>query len=305
MKQIISIILALSSLIAQPPEITIQETNLLDPGLDQASYFPSYNFDGNLVLFSSAGFAGLWQMNLETGKTIQISPALGAGFHPVSLKNEAFIVREDQYSRGRKVTSLVRYQPLQTTRLIEKGRFLSPGSIQQNHLIFLEASDLRVFDLEAETLASPESGMLAIFNDKLSLKLLRDGSLKDLQPLGEGTYIWAELSPQQDKILFTKVGDATYTCDLDGVILDKIGLARAPHWSPDGRFILYMVDIDDGSRVLESDIWISTADASQSWKVTDTPDRIELYPQWSPSGSQIVYHTVDGRLYTTTLEISD
>ena len=305
MKRIVLIILALSSLIVQAREITIRETRPIDHGLDQASYFPRYNFDGSLVLFSSAGFVGLWQMDLKTGETTQISSAPGAGFHPIPLKDGSFIIREDQYDRGRKLTSLVQYQQLLPLPLIEKGRFLSPGEIQQNKLLYLEGSDLRVLDLEAETMVSPNPDMLAVFNDKLSLKLLRDGGLKALQPLGEGNYIWAELSPRQDKILFTKVGDATYTCDLEGAILDKIGRARAPRWSPDGQFILYMVDIDDGSRYLESDIWISTADASKSWKVTDTKDRIELYPQWSPTGSQIIYHTVDGKLYTTTLEISD
>jgi len=298
-------VLALLAITIQARDLTILETRMINTGVDHATFFPRYDLDGEHILFSSAGYAGLWRIHGKSLALENISSALGSGFEPRSLADGSLIVREDHYDKGRKFTDLVRYVGSQAFPLVEKGRFLSPATSAENALLYLEGSALRVFNLQSETLEQPSNTILAVFNDKLSLKLLRQGELHDLQPLGPGSYLWAELSPQADKILFTKVGDATYVCDLDGVILSKIGVARAPHWSPSGDYIVYMVDKDNGSQYIESDIWISTPDTAQSWNITRTADRIELYPQWSPNGSAIVYHTADGKLYETTLEISD
>ncbi len=298
-------VIALLAITIQARDLSVIETRMIETGLDQATFFPRYELDGEHLLFSSAGYAGLWRIHGKSLALEKISSALGSGFEPRSLPDGSLIVREDHYDKGRKFTDLVRYDGSQAFPLIEKGRFLSPVSSAEDALLYLEGSEMRVLNLQSETLEQPSNNMLAVFNDKLSLKLLRQGELHDLQPLGPGSYLWAELSPQADKILFTKVGDATYVCDLEGVILSKIGVARAPHWSPTGEYIVYMIDEDDGSQYLESDIWICTPNADQSWNITGTKDRIELYPQWSPNGSAIVYHTADGKLYETTVEISD
>ncbi len=81
--------------------------------------------------------------------------------------------------------------------------------------------------------------------------------------------------------------------------------AHASQWSPDGEYLVYMKDMDDGEQFTASEIWVSTADGSQQWMITDTHDKIEMYPQWSPDGNSIVYHSLRGELIETTIQITD
>ena len=289
----------------QARELVIKDTRLLTRQIEQPCYFPEYTMDGQSILFSGSGYAGLWLMDRSDLKVQQISNSAGAGYTPVSLSDGSIIHRQDQYERGRKLTSLQRYTQGSNYPLTDNIRFLSAVTAHENKLTYLEDQTVSVFNVLSETRESVSDDQIAIFNNRLSLQLLSKGQLQEFQPLGGGTYIWPELSPQQDKVLFSKSGTGTFVSDLDGKILAELGMARAPHWSPDGSLILYMVDIDDGSHYTASEIWVTTADASKTWQITNTPDRIELYPNWSPRGLEIIYHTIEGELFETTLEIRD
>ncbi|MCK5519775.1 MAG: PD40 domain-containing protein, partial [Candidatus Marinimicrobia bacterium] len=97
----------------------------------------------------------------------------------------------------------------------------------------------------------------------------------------------------------------TYISDISGKILTDLGDAHAATWSPDGKYILYMKDIDDGYRVTDSEIWIASLDGNHHWQLTDTPDKIELYPRWSLDGKYIIYHTESSNIYESELEIKE
>ena len=46
---------------------------------------------------------------------------------------------------------------------------------------------------------------------------------------------------------------------------------------------------DDGERFLASDLVAVRSDGSASVQLTDTPDRLEMNPSWSPDGRSLVY----------------
>ena len=54
---------------------------------------------------------------------------------------------------------------------------------------------------------------------------------------------------------------------------------------------------------IDSDIFIINADGSRRVRITDTVDKIEMHPDWSPDGDQIVYNTYrDGIVYIISVK---
>ena len=61
---------------------------------------------------------------------------------------------------------------------------------------------------------------------------------------------------------------------------------------------------DNGERILESDIFIYDLQKKKSNNLTQTPDKIEMYPDWSSDGSMISYHTDKGRIELLDLKVT-
>jgi Tol biopolymer transport system component len=123
-----------------------------------------------------------------------------------------------------------------------------------------------------------------------------------LAPLGEGNYIWPSVSPDGTKLLFTRAGKGTYFYDLQGNILANLGHANAPQWSPDGKWILFMKDYDNGTDVKSSDIFAYNLLNSQTTQLSDTKDIHEMYPQWSSDGQKVIFNSADGKIFLMELK---
>ena len=303
----IKCLLLLCLIIAALPakEIVVGETRHLTGEQESASFHPIYSVDGKSIYFTGEAKTGLWSLNRSNFQIAFITDARGAGFHPTSLSDGSVVFRQDEYINGRKYTSLMKADNSGIKRLLSNKRFLATTPYFDDQIITLSEEEIVILDGISESSGSISREITALVNDKLKLKTFRNGVFSDLKPLGDGNYIWGELSPQKDMIVFTLVGQGTYICDLEGKILTSLGEAHVPQWSPDGQLLVFMKDLDDGHQFTESEIWITTTDGSQSWKITDTPDRIELYPRWSPSGEQIAYHSLQGEIFETLITSID
>ncbi len=286
-------------------EIGVKETRQLYGNLDQPAFFPTYSVDGTSIHFTGNAYTGLWILDRSNLQLSKITDLQGAGFNPISLSDGSIVFRQDEYIRGRKYTSLLKSDRHGIQRLVDKQRFLSTTNAFDDQIITLVGEDLVLLDGIGGNRVNSLAGISILINDNLSLKTLRDGVLGNLEPLGSGNYIWGVLSPLKDLLVFTKVGQGTYVCDLEGKLITDLGTAHVPQWSPDGHFLVFMKDLDDGHQYTESEIWIASVDGSQTWQITHTPDRIEMYPQWSPAGDHIVYHSHQGEIFETAISITD
>lgn len=288
-------------------DIEVVETVLLQDNSEGICYFPSFTQDGESVLFTRPGYTGLWSYHIAKNNLHQLTATTGAGYEPRSLADGTIIYRQDEYVNRLKYSSYIKLNPdtKEEVVLSKPGRFVSPPFVSKGTLFFLENEQLKTKTFEIANSLTKSIVDIALLTNNLKIQLLQNGILSTLSPRGEGNYIWAELSPQKDRILFTKTGEGTYICDLQGNILLDLGYAHASKWSPDGKHIVYMKDIDDGVSYTGSEIWIHSATNKQSWQITDTPEVIEMYPQWSPDNLHIVYHSDAGEIIQTEIKIVD
>lgn len=294
-------LVTISSLLAK--DIIVEDTRVLWDDMSQPFYFPVYTLDGESILMTQSAYSGLWIMNRTTKESRQLTDSQGAGYEPRSLKDGTIIYRHDEYSQGRKFTSLYKSDHKGNHLISEAARFVSPANLINDRLIYLvgetpiilnPVSTLREANLEDYT---------PVLNDKLVMKLYQGGVETIIAPQGAGNYIWSELSPGGDHIVYIKTGQGAFVCDLKGNIVSELGDIHAPQWSPDGEFLVYMDDRDDGVQYTASEIWVVSYDGTQSWKITDTSDIIEMYPQWSPDGMRLVYHSLSGEIIETLIKI--
>ena len=85
--------------------------------------------------------------------------------------------------------------------------------------------------------------------------------------------------------------------------LVELGYANAPVWSPNGNWVAYMVDKDDGHQITSSDIYVVSQDGSKKYQITKSVNEIEMYPQWAPDGNKLVFHTTNGKIKIAQLDV--
>jgi len=92
---------------------------------------------------------------------------------------------------------------------------------------------------------------------------------------------------------------------LAGNILVDLGKkCHAPKFSPDGKWVVYMRDFDNGSNYTDSEIWVVSSDGQNRIQLTDTKNVIEMYPEWSADGKNIVCAGLNGKILVYELEYS-
>lgn len=266
---------------------------------DGRFYFPTISADGKYLLFSTDGYKGLWCKNLNSGKVIKISDAAGAGYEPGfnSLNNE-ILFREDKFIKGKRFSSLLSYD------MSAKKAVVLEAGIRDLKLCRDNRNTFKNYVKETEVHSTMKQKMLktfstserAVFIQDSKIVLSENNSNKIFQPLGDGNYIWPALSPDKTKILFTFAGKGTYVSNLEGTILNKIGYANYPSWSPDGNWILFMKDIDDGENVISSDVYIANLITGKYFNLTMKKDDISMYPKWGNTNTEIFYNTDSGQI---------
>lgn len=300
------ILIMTSVLLAQQGKIEVQGIKTLTMPQEGPFFFPKLTPDGERVLFSGPRFYGLYLMDLRSGKMETLNRDNGAGYeYQINNDGQYVLYRSIQFLNKRKYYTLKK-QNLNTKKIqiIERDvRDLTPPRIVQNRALYLKNGQPQMVEIIPSLQKQKTDEVKSVFIQNRKIVLITDGDEKILTPLGEGIYIWPRLSPDGQRIVFTYAGDATYICDLDGNILAKIGYANAPVWSSDGKWIAYMVDHDDGERFTDSDIFVSSADGKEKFRITNTPNVIEMYPNWGSRLSKLVFASNKGQIFLATLKI--
>jgi Tol biopolymer transport system component len=273
-------------------------------------YYPCFHPDNSRVLFTRANHTGLYLFDLADQQIVELNSDAGAGYQPVFSADGVYVYyRRQKYINRRLYSDVVRQNIEDGAKevIINEKRLLSTPLMDNEQLVYTEGNSMSLLNLRTGRKTETGSAAIrpAVFIENTQIALYNNGKKQILAPAGTGNYIWPSLSPDATRLLFTKAGSGTYISDLSGTILHEMGYANAPQWSPDGEWIVFMVDKDDGHQILESDIYVMSSDGSKRFQLTDTPDEIEMYPQWGPDSRRIVYSTDKGQIYLLELGRDD
>ena len=109
--------------------------------------------------------------------------------------------------------------------------------------------------------------------------------------------------PTGKKVLYNYNGKSTYIADLEGNVLVDLGKLHAPKWIND-NWVVGMNDRDNGHEVISSDILAVSADGKTKSNLTSTSDQIEMYPEVSATGDQVIFHTIKGEIFSLKLKVN-
>ncbi|MFH1851946.1 MAG: hypothetical protein ABIA75_06340 [Candidatus Neomarinimicrobiota bacterium] len=269
-------------------------------------YHPQFSPDDSRLLLTKSNFQGLFEYHLETGDLKTVTDETGAGYQPAySVDGQTIYYRTSVMNDRQNYFSLVRYNSATGEKIIvEAGkRDLSPPqNLASGSVVYTTDNEIREIEIAVRQKKAVCSTPYAQIHESKSIRITAGEEAKVIQPKGNRMYLWPSVSPDSNRLLFTVAGMGTFISDLDGNILVELGQANVPSWSPDGKWIVFMRDIDDGHLITASDIYIANADGSSVMNITSTPNIIELYPNWSHEGSKIVCSTDDGAIYLINLE---
>jgi len=264
--------------------------------------FPKINKAGTKVFFSTPSYTGLYSFDLKNRNIVKLTDERGAGYQSaVNRDGTEIIYRTYHIEKGRRYFSLIKQDLLDNKKTVLENsiRDISPAEYLDNESIaYIKNLQIKKISSDAGLIKKSSTGNSAFVQIENKKIALYNGDEKILlAPKGEGSYIWPEISPDGQRLLFKKLGDGCYISDLQGNIISDQGDINAPHWSPDGNWIVYMADKDDGYRLTESDIHIRNIQNGRDINLTSTKDIIEIYPEWGRENNTIVFCSEKGQIY--------
>ena len=290
-------------LAGEPVELTSGETYFMQP---------LWSPQGGRLAMAGENYQGLWTMWIDGGEPQQVSDALGAGFLPAwSPDGDRIACRVSQMENKRKLSTIAVYdvEKNTATELTEYVKEVGlPRWIESGSSLFYLQDGRPQTVLAPGTAKGEPAGadvIVTVQNDAIAVQRPPWDQPEILKPV-ENRILWAELSPDGSRIAFEVIGAELYVVGLDGADLVDLGRGERPRWSPDSRWITYMITEDDGYRMLSADIYAIGRDGGGKTAVTQSEDRLEMNPHWSPDGSTIACDTRgEGIIVLIPVEIAE
>lgn len=268
---------------------------------------PQESPDGKTLAFTQEGYNGIFLMNdAKEIRELTGDKASGFGFKWL-LDNSGIVARSARYIDIKRENSVVVYNVLgaNTLQLSDfSGRMtVLPGVSTAGDIFFVENNTLKSYDPVSKTTApsAPKGVAAFIENDKISV--ISNTTKRVIEPVKGERCINATLSPDGSKVAFEILGGNLYIVNSDGSGLTDLGTGYRASWSPDSKYLTYMLSVDDGHFITGSEIYLVKADGSEKKAITNSSDKIEMNPSFSADGKYIWFDNVsDGSIYKMEVE---
>jgi hypothetical protein len=254
-------------------QIRVTATEELPLGVAHAWALPQWAPDGQSIYYTESSFNGIWKYSLVDHAITNITndPASGYGFR-LSADGTRIAFRRTLTGPGellRVQESVVRDLVSGTETLLARG------------------SDVAIDRMGGEPASALGSNAETVIN-----------------PTGDGRNIWIDLSPAGDRIVAYHMEKGTIVCNADGTGQVFLGKRDGAVWSRDGRWLIYMQDVDDGHQLVQSELAFVSPDGAMSGTLTSTTGVTELFPRCSMTENKIVCATAEGKIVVLTYEVT-
>jgi len=294
MKQLFIAMLMASAVAMAQVEVILIEKLALPAGREWTN--PVYSPDGGSIYFTVTSYDGIWKYTRADNTVSEITrdPSSGFGF-AVSPDGSQIAYRRTTYdaqTQERMQEAVVVNAATLKTRVAASGSDVSLPVFVRSEAVY-SVNGVPNTQALAKT-AAAEVQVLGIENTKIAV--LTGGTKVLLDPLGDGSYIWPTLSPDKQLLAAYDVRRGTFICDLNGVVLSRLGRRDGAVWTRDGNWLVYMDDRDDGRSITTSEICMVSRDGGTTLRLTSSADVLEMNPSCSPVENKIVC-SGNGALY--------
>ncbi|MBN1348731.1 PD40 domain-containing protein [candidate division KSB1 bacterium] len=261
-------------------------------------FHPRWSPDGTMIAVTGENYRGLWIMNSHGHdlKNLSEDERIGYGFEWASDSKE-IACRTTKIIQNRRLSAIKTIDVASAmSRLLTDYRTLIgiPTWAANNRKICYTIDDnLQIINSERKhtkhiKAISPDEIVLYQSYGRIILSDLQQQKQTILVD-PNSRFINANLSPNQNKIAFEMTDGHIYVMNRDGTNIVDLGIGSHPRWSPSGNWLVYYISRDDGQRVIDSEIFITDIYGNKRIWLTNTRDRIEMNPDWSPDGNTIVF----------------
>lgn len=304
-KSFLIMLISASISFAQTLEVVnVEQVTNLEQG---EFYYPIGNYDDSKLLFSSENYTGLWILDNQTGKVVDISNGIAAGYEPSFTTNDKVIFRNDTFINNKRFIAIMEYDlvKLEKKEIDSELRNISQIKVTNGNMVTYSQNQNLIGIKESEKLVNKVSSYVpVVMIENSDLVLYQNGNRNVLNPFGDGNYLWASVSPDGGKLLFTFAGKGSFVTDLNGSKILEVQDAHYPQWSNNGEWITYMKDYDDGENVISSDLFVMSINKKEEINITNTEDIHEMYPVWAKSKDVIYCSSTVGVIYKIELKLN-
>jgi Tol biopolymer transport system component len=293
--------------------ITFSQTNsvvYIIGSASDVSMNPTFSPNGQNIAFTKEGYKGLWIYDLTSKSVKQITNEQAAGFgYKWSSDSKAILTRVAKYEELKrlnavKVFDIETNQSQQLTDYKVRMPYLPEWSEQDTKVILPSKEGTEIFSIGKlnKPITKPEIDAYSMY-DKIITRDVSTNEEKIIEPFSEAQILNLVTSPDRSKIVFEVMGGNLYSMNIDGSNLIDLGKGHRPRWASDSKKIVYMITQDDGNDFTASDIYSINSDGTQKNNLTNTTDKIEMNPCFSPDGKTIVFDVYnDGSIYLMNIE---
>ncbi len=296
MRMFLTVVLLVSSSIAQIRTVSIERVQL--PTTESWST-PIFSPTGKEIFLTNDDYNGIWQYSFETKLLKEITRDQHSGYNfSVSPDGNQIAFRRTNVTgdfRTRVQECIVIDLKSGRQFSLQKGNSISPPIFHRGEAITAETIPVK----NQLQKVSSDVAVLGIENTKIIL--LVDGERKIFDPLN-GKYVWPVLSPDHRRIAAVDMDRGAFVCTVDGRMLMPLGRLDSPQWERSGSWIIGMEDIDDGHRIILSDILAKSYDGKTSVNMTEEFTGIAMYPSCSQVENKVAFSTADGEVFILTYE---
>jgi len=262
---------------------------------------PVWSPDGGKIAFAESNYRGIWVKWLDSGKLERVVDGPGAGYRFAWSPDGRYIAFRARYEKNRRAKHAIEVVDVATKEVRRLTPQLKRVGLpiwgnDNGTLFYTQNQRLRKIETGLRTertrlFRPPHAGReIVAFTRYQHLRVAEQfDSLQVRGLLPEVRVLNPVLSPDGVHLAFEEYGGDLIVLDVDSGHRISLGEGYRPSWSPDGRWLCYMVTRDDGHRFLASDIFAASVDGQQKFQLTRTEDLLEMNPSWSPDGRTIAF----------------
>ena len=265
--------------------------------IETERYFinPKFSPDGNFISMTGQQYKGIFLYNLKNKEINMITLNPSAGFGMNWSKNSEWILSKPAvFNNKRRLNSIVIYNIINDDRnIIIENQTSFPGipvwRNNDNLITINGGKKLELFQSTLEKESNNSSGKIiySTGNSIIEYDLKREN--KKILFQGKGDILNLLPSLDEKKLVFEVVGGNLWILDIQTLKKTNLGIGHEPAWNSRGDKIVYMITQDDGHVITSSDIYIINTDGTKKTNLTNTPNKLEMRPDWHSNGKWIIY----------------